>query len=101
VTAFNFGYNFSQIGTNNPNLTCYRDMNYDFILSNLSNHPIALRLNNGDSLTEIEGAYNNDQANGKTSGIIMFTPNINTPSEIVYQCVNHPSMIGTISILNQ
>jgi hypothetical protein len=76
-------------------------MNYDFILNNLSTHPFAIRLSNGDTLTEIEGAYNNDQANGKTSGIIMFTPNSNTPSEIVYQCANHSSMIGTISILDQ
>jgi hypothetical protein len=94
-------YNLSQIGTNNPSLTCYRETNYDFILNGLTSHPFSLRANIGNTSTAISGSFNNDQLNGKTSGTIMFTPNSSTPSQIVYQCTIHPSMSGIIIILDQ
>ena len=75
-------------------------MNYDFKL-NLSSHPFAIRLNSGDTISEVPGTYNNDATNGKIDGVIMFTPNSSTPNTIVYQCSVHPTMIGTITILNQ
>jgi sugar lactone lactonase YvrE len=100
VTAPALYYNLSQIGTNNPPLTCYRGTNYDFII-NSSSHPFALRVSDGNTSTQISGAYNNDTLNGKSDNeMIMFTPNSSTPSSIVYQCVIHPSMIGTITILD-
>jgi hypothetical protein len=92
-------YNLSQIGSNNPPLTCYRETNYDFILNNLASQPFALRVNDGDTSTAVQGAYNNDQLNGKISGMIMFTPNPLTPSQIVYQSTINSSISGTITIL--
>jgi len=100
ITTSGFSYNLYQIGTNNPSLSCYRGTNYDFIV-NTSSHPFALRASSGDTSTTIEGAYNNNPLNGKANGeVIMFTPNASTPSTLVYQCVLHPSMIGTITILD-
>jgi len=63
----------------------------------LSLHPLALRNASLDT-SSVAGAYNNDPVNGITSGTIYFTPNNNTPSQIVYQCTIHSSMIGTIII---
>lgn len=100
VSESGFSYSLSQIGTNNPPLTCYRNTNYDFVLNNLSSHPFALRVNAGDTSTAVEGSYNNDPLNGKSSGTILFTPNSLTPSEIVYQCTIHSSMSGIITILD-
>jgi len=101
ITAPGFYYNFSQTNTSNPSLTCYRETNYDFI-TKLSSHPFALRLVPGDTVTQIEGTYNNDPLNGKLNNeIIMFTPNSSTPSSIVYQCTVHPMMSGTITIMDQ
>lgn len=101
VRGFDFYYDLSQIGTNSPPMTCYRGMNYDFIIKDTINYPFALRVSNGDAITQVSGAFNNDIINGKTSGVIMFTPDSSTPSEIIYQSVNTPSMFGTITILDQ
>jgi hypothetical protein len=92
-------YNISQFGTNNPTLTCYRGTNYDFIL-NLGGHPFALRNASGDTTNPVNGTYNNDIVNGKTSGRVLFTPTSGTPNVIFYQCTVHSNMIGTINILN-
>ena len=89
-----------QLGsTNNPNLTCYRGTNYRFV-HNQSVHPFALRASSGDSTTEISGTFNNDPSAGVVNDTVYFTPNDSTPDSIVYQCTVHPSMIGTITILN-
>ena len=101
ISGFNFYYNISQIGTNNPPITCYRGMNYDFILNNVLTYPFALRIDNGDTINAVDGAYNNDTLNGNNSGVIMFTPNTFTPSKIIYQCTTNSSMSGIITILDQ
>ena len=72
-----------------------------FILNNLTSHPFALRVSNGDTSTVVDGSYNNDPLNGKNSGVIMFTPDSLTPSQIIYQCTIHSSMSGIITILDQ
>jgi hypothetical protein len=101
ITTSGFSYNIDQIGTSNPSLTCYRETNYDFII-NTSSHPLALREDSLNTTSEISGTYNNDILNGKSGGkVIMFTPNSLTPSLIIYQCTVHPSMSGTITVLNQ
>jgi hypothetical protein len=101
VGGVNFYYNISQMGTNNPPITCYRGMNYDFILNDVLSYPFALRINDGDTINAVDGAYNNDTLNGNNSGVIMFTPNTFTPSKIIYQCTTNSSMSGIITILDQ
>ena len=101
VSTSGLQYNLSQIGTNNPPLTCFRGMNYDFVLVSTASHPFALRASSGDTTTAIDGSYNNDPASGKTGGIILFTPTSLTPSEIIYQCTIHSAMSATITILDQ
>jgi len=97
VTNNGFTYDISQFGTNNPELTCYRDTNYDFIIKTAS-HPFALR-NSSLLTTAVPGTYNNNPTSGNGSGsIVMFTPNSSTPNEIIYQCTFHPAMSGRIII---
>ena len=100
IQAFSFYYRMDQLGsTNNPNLTCYRGTNYRFV-HNQSVHPFALRASSGDTTTQISGTFNNDPSAGIVNDTVYFTPNDDTPDSIVYQCTVHPSMIGTITILN-
>jgi len=97
VTNNGFTYDISQFGTNNPELTCYRDTNYDFIIKTAS-HPFALR-NSSLLTTAVPGTYNNNPTSGNGLGsIVMFTPNSSTPNEIIYQCTFHPAMSGRIII---
>ena len=100
IQAFSYYYRMDQLGpTNNPNLTCYRGTNYRFV-HNQPVHPFALRASGGDSTTEISGAFNNDPNAGIMNDTIYFTPDENTPDNIVYQCTVHDSMIGNITILD-
>ena len=97
ITNAGFSYNVSQIGTANPPLTCFRGTNYDFIIQTAS-HPFALRTSHLNT-SPVSGTYNNDTVSGKTSGSrILFTPNSNTPSTIIYQCTIHSHMSGAIAI---
>jgi len=97
VTNVGMSYNISQIGTNNPSLTCYRGTNYDFIVLTPS-HPFALRISPDNTFLSVSGTYNNNVVSGITSGRVMFTPDSGTPNTIYYQCAIHSGMLGTISI---
>jgi hypothetical protein len=76
-------------------------MNYDFILNGLTSHPFSIRSDSQNTTSSVSGTYGNDIINGKSSGMIMFTPNSMTPNNIIYQCSIHPAMSGTITILDQ
>jgi hypothetical protein len=97
VSNSGFTYTIDQFGTNNPTLTCFRDTNYDFVISGLGSHPFALR-NNLNVTTPVSGTYNNDTINGGSSGRILFTPTNSTPNQIYYQCTIHSTMSGIIII---
>jgi hypothetical protein len=100
-TNTGFSYNIQQVGSSNPTITAYRGQNYDLITTYLSStHPLALRLSSGNT-SPVSGAYNNYPSTGSNSGVIMFTPNGNTPDEIIYQCTIHSSMSGRIVIKNR
>lgn len=99
VSVNNSKYAFDQIGSNNPSLTCYREANYDFIITETAvGHPFALRTSLGNTHTQVAGAYNNNPLSGINNNRIMFTPNNDTPNEIYYQSTVHPSMSGIIHI---
>jgi hypothetical protein len=101
-TNTGLSYNVQQIGSSNPTLTAYRGQNYDFITTYLSSaHPLALRLASGDT-SPVSGTYNNYPSTGLSDGgVIMFTPDSNTPNEIIYQCAIHSSMSGRIIVKNR
>jgi hypothetical protein len=101
-TNTGLSYNIQQVGSGNPTLTAYRGQNYDLITTYLSStHPLALRISSGNT-SPVSGTYNNYPSTGSiNSGVIMFTPNGDTPDEIIYQCVVHSSMSGRIVIKNR
>jgi plastocyanin len=105
----NNGFNYSVDGfddTTYPTLTVVRGQTYYFNLTNVtSSHPLALRLSSGDTST-VPGTTNNDPSsgnfgNGSTPTTVIYKVPFNAPSSIVYQCVFHSSMIGTIEVVDQ
>jgi len=98
ITTSGLSYSIDQFGTNNPQITCFRGSNYDFILDTVTSHPMALRAAPGDTTTVITGAYNNNIVSGTKNSRIMFTPAQTTPDVIYYQCTVHSAMSGIIII---
>lgn len=104
----NSGFNYSvdgQVDTTFPTLTVVRGQTYYFNFTNVtSSHPIALRLADGVTLSVTGTTGNNASSgvygNGTVSTIVTYQVPFNAPSSLVYQCVLHPSMIGTISVVN-
>ena len=97
-----FNYSFEEYSGTFPTITLVRGQLYFFDVSNVSStHPFALRLSDGNT-AEVPGTVNNDPVNGKfgTSTLIEYRVPYNAPDSIVYQCVNHSSMIGIISIID-
>jgi hypothetical protein len=88
-----------QFGSNNPSFTAFRFRNYDLITDSLSSDlHLALRVYSNNSSTQVTGTFNNNIVTGISGGVILFTPDDNTPNEIIYQCTNNPSISGTIFI---
>lgn len=100
VTVNGTNYNFDQIGlTNNPELTCYRGTNYDFIINNsISPNTFVLRVSANETIQTIPGVFNHTPSTGISIGRIMFTPNDSTQNQICYQNTTTPTMSGRIII---
>ena len=78
----------------NPTLYLIRGKTYKFNM-NASGHPFQIRVSNGGS------AYNTGVTNnGSQTGDIFFTPDMNAPTNLVYQCTVHSGMVGNIVILD-
>ena len=102
--GFNYGFNGISDPTY-PTLTLIRGNIYIFDVSNVQiSHPFALRLADGNT-SNVPGTLNNNPVNGKTGQSedtrIIYRVPFDAPNSIVYQCVFHPSMIGTIQIEDQ
>jgi hypothetical protein len=105
-------FTFSSLGSNYfvsglagsfPTLTLVRGQLYYFNWNAVaSSHPIALRLSNGNTAA-VPGTTNNNPTTGQnsTNTLTLYRVPLDAPSSIVYQCVFHSSMIGTINIVNQ
>ena len=89
------------ISGNNPTLRLAKGNTYYFdVRQVISSHPLALRTSSGTT-TAVTGTTNNDAAAGihqsTTAGtMITYTIPSNAPDTLVYQCVAHSGMIGTI-----
>jgi hypothetical protein len=71
-----------------------------FDLQNItSGHPLAFRLASGDT-SAVPGMVNNNPAAGNyaTTTLVTYRVPYDAPSQIVYQCIYHSSMIGYINI---
>ena len=91
------GYRISGNGvdssTNNPDLYLIRGKKYRFINNSGGSHPFQIRVSSGGSAYST-GVTNN----GASSGNIDFAPTFDSPSQLVYQCTSHGSMVGNIYI---
>ena len=103
------GFNYSVDGfadTTYPDLTLVRGQLYYFNLTNVtSSHPLALRLSSG-STSAVPGTTGNNPSsgafgNGSVPTTVIYQVPFDAPSTIVYQCVVHSNMIGTINIVDQ
>ena len=94
TSAYTFtGDGFSS-ATNNPKLYITRGKTYKFEI-NASGHPFEIKDSSGGS------AYNTGVTNnGAQTGNIFFTPDMNAPTSLIYQCTNHSGMVGDIVILD-
>lgn len=97
-----FSYTVSgQTGTN-PAITMERGKTYTLNFQEVTNgHPIALRLSSGNT-SAVQGTSGNNPSSGVAGAgaTVTYTVPMNAPDSIVYQCVFHPGMIGTINIVS-
>jgi len=96
VTATN-NTNYLINGQPDPGFTLQRGVTYVFAIGNLPIHPFWIKSAPGGGSS---GAYNNGVINnGATSGNVTFTVPANAPASLLYQCGNHASMTGTLTIV--
>lgn len=89
--------NYTINGQPDPGFTLQRGVTYVFQLGNLPFHPFYIKSSSGFGNA---GAYNNGVVNnGATSGNLTFTVPADAPNTLFYQCGNHPSMLGTLTIV--
>ena len=79
---------------NNPTLYLARGKTYKFNV-NASGHPFQIRVSNGGSAYG-DGVVNN----GAQVGAVYFTPDMDAPNTLVYQCTNHSGMVGDIVVVD-
>jgi hypothetical protein len=85
-------------GQLDPPFTFQRGVTYVFQLSNVSIHPFWIKSALGIGST---GRYDVGVTNnGATSGSVIFSVTTNAPDTLFYQCGNHSSMSGTLTIVN-
>ncbi len=90
--------NYMINGQKNPDIALTRGETYNFIVSVGVVHPFWLKSVRG---TGTDGSYDSGvSANGITSGTIVFSVPEDAPNTLYYNCKNHSTMTGTISILD-
>ena len=94
-SAYTFNGDGFSSARNNPTLYLTRGKTYKFAMA-VSGHPFQIRVSNGGSAYST-GVTNN----GAVTGNILFTPDMNAPTSLVYQCTNHAAMVGNIVILDE
>jgi len=92
--AYTFNGDGFSSGRDNPDIYLQRGKTYKFEV-NASGHPFQIRSSNGGS------AYNTGVTNnGAETGNVLFTPDMNAPDVLFYQCTNHGGMVGRIYIFD-
>ena len=99
-----FNYNIQDVSGDNPTIYVYSGQTYGFAL-NVSGHPFVIRASNGGAnltIGFVHVAPNGSQTNGNngyTDGTLYWTVPYTQTTDVVYQCANHSSMVGTIVVL--
>lgn len=96
VTGGDF-INYTINGQADPPFTFQRGVTYVFLLSNVVFHPFWIKsaLGFGSATAFNTGVVNN----GATSGSVTFTVPAAAPNQLFYQCGNHSSMSGVLTIV--
>ena len=94
TSAYTFSGDGFSSTADNPTLYLTRGHTYKFSV-NASGHPFQIRVSDGGS------AYNTGVTNnGAQTGDVIFTPDMSTPKNLVYQCTVHSGMVGDIVVLD-
>ena len=81
----------------NPNFTFYKGHTYLIDnTANVSSHPLQIRTSNGGSAFTTGVTENFNSTTGLTQFIVPHEP---SDTSLVYQCTNHSSMVGNITIV--
>ncbi len=84
-----------------PPFTLNRGTTYVFVLSGIGIHPFWIRSALAGNFAGSANAFNTGVVNnGGTSGSLIFTVPANAPNTLFYQCGNHGSMSGTLTIID-
>ncbi len=96
VTGGNFT-DYTINGLPDPPFTLQRGVTYVFQLGNVGIHPFWIKTNSGfgGAGAFVTGVINN----GATSGSVTFTVPATAPNSMLYQCGNHGSMMGTLTVV--
>ena len=99
VTASNSsGYEFTGPGQDgsedNPDIYLVRGQRYRFINTTGNTHPFRFKVSSG-------GSTYTDGISGAENGTQDFSVQHDAPASLVYQCTQHPSMVGNIYIVGQ
>jgi hypothetical protein len=84
-------------GQRDPGFTLQRGVTYVFQLSNVAFHPFWIKTNSGfgGAGAFLSGVVNN----GAASGNVTFTVPASAPDTMFYQCGNHGSMLGVLTVV--
>lgn len=87
-------------GVNNPSLTLVRGSFYQFSLQNVpASHPFYINtVNTTGTANQYTTGVTNNGATGNTQ--IQFIVPMDAPDSLFYNCGNHGSMNGTLTIVN-
>ena len=94
ASAYRISGGGSNSSTDNPTINLFRGFTYRFQNQAGAAHPFEIRLgNNGNAVTA--------GIAGTTTGFLFYTPQqaLSAGTAYVYQCTQHPGMVGTINIL--
>ena len=89
------GAGFPSTSSNNPTLHLKKGNTYYFINNSGGSHPFRIQSTTGTGGTAYNTGVTNNNA---SSGPIIFHVSMDTPGTLYYQCTNHGSMQGTITI---
>lgn len=96
ISANSGNYRFAGPGltntTDNPTLRLHRGQTYVFENTTGSSHPFQIRYTAGGT------GYGSTYLSGSTSGTQTFVVPYDAPTHLVYQCTQHPGMLGDIYV---
>ena len=89
--------------TNDPTLTLIRGQTYKFD-NQTGGHPFRIQstvASSGGGTAYNTGVTNNDATGGTGTNVLTFIVPMDAPTTLYYQCTAHPTMTGTIHIVEQ